>query len=73
MKATIEFNLPEDQHEFDLVVNASAMYNALWEIKDELRNLWKYHELNEDEFNMIERIRESFHAILQDNNVNLNK
>jgi hypothetical protein len=49
------------------------MYNALWEIKDELRNLWKYHELNEDEFNMIERIRESFHAILQDNNVNLNK
>jgi hypothetical protein len=73
MKATIEFNLPDDQHEFDLVVNSSAMYNALWEIKDELRNLWKYHELNEDEFNMIERIRESFHSILQDNNVNLNK
>ena len=73
MKATIEFNLPDDQHEYDLVVNASGMYNALWDINTELRTLWKYEELTEAEWNMVEGIREKFFDILRDNNVNLNK
>jgi hypothetical protein len=73
MKATIEFNLPEDQHEYDLVVNASGMYNALWDINSELRTLWKYEELTEAEWNMVEGIREKFFDILRDNNVNLIK
>jgi hypothetical protein len=73
MKANLEFNLPEDQHEFDLVVNASGMYNALWDINSELRKIWKYEELNQDESNILGRLRDSFHAILQENNVNLNK
>lgn len=73
MKATIEFNLPEDQHEFDLMVNSSGMYNAIWDINSELRKIWKYEELNEDESNILGRIRDSFNAILEENNVNLNK
>jgi len=73
MKATIEFNLPEDQHEFDLVVNASAMYNALWEINTELRTLWKYEELTDAEWKIVERIREQFFDILRENYINLNK
>lgn len=32
MKATLEFNLPEDQVDFDLVVQASDLYAALWDI-----------------------------------------
>ncbi|NBV92129.1 MAG: hypothetical protein EBR91_08175 [Flavobacteriia bacterium] len=72
MKATIEFNLPEDQHEYDIAIKASAMYNALWDVNSELRKVWKYEELNEDESNILGRIRDSFHAILQENNVNLN-
>jgi len=73
MKANIEFNLPEDQHEFDLVVNASAMYNALWEINTELRTLWKYEELTDAEWKIVERIREQFFDILRENYINLNK
>jgi hypothetical protein len=73
MKATLEFNLPEDQAEFDLAVQGSKMYVALWDISQELRTLWKYEELSEEEWKIVERIRESFYDILQKNNINLNK
>lgn len=73
MKATLEFNLPEDDAEFYCATKGTAMLNALWEIQQELRKLWKYEELTDEQFKMVERIRDSFHAILQDNDVNLNK
>ena len=73
MKATIEFNLPDEDAEFYCATKGTAMLNALWEINTELRKLWKYEELNEDESNMVERIREQFFDILRDNDINLNK
>lgn len=73
MKAILEFNLPEDDAEFYYATKATDMVNALWEIQQELRKLWKYEELNEDEWQMVERIRDSFYEIIQQNNVNLNK
>ena len=73
MKATLEFNLPEDDAEFYCATKGTAMLNSLWEIQVELRKLYKYEELNEDEWKMVERIRDSFHAILEHNDVNLDK
>jgi hypothetical protein len=73
MKATLEFNLPEDQHEYDIAVKASAMYNALWDISQELRTLWKYSELDQKEWEMVERIRNKFFELLNDNEININK
>jgi len=73
MKATIEFNLPEDQAEFEFATQGSKMYNALWEISQELRTLWKYEELDEKEWDMVERIRNKFFEILEDNQINLDK
>lgn len=73
MKATLEFNLPEDDAEFYCATKGTAMLNALWEMKQELRTLYKYSELTDEQFKMVERIRDSFHSILQENDVNLNK
>jgi len=73
MKATLEFNLPEDQHEFDLAIQGSNMYSALWDISQELRKLWKYEELSDEEWKMVERIRDKFYEILGDNQINLDK
>ena len=73
MKATLEFNLPDEDAEFYCATKGQAMLNALFEINTELRKLWKYEELNEDESNMVERIREQFFDILRDNDINLNK
>ena len=71
MKATLKFNLPDDQFEFDNAVKSNKMWHALTEIKDELRRIWKYEDLKENEFEMVERIREKFFEILQENEINL--
>ena len=70
---TLEFNLPEDQAEFDFAVQGSKMYNALWDISQELRTLWKYEELNDDEWKMVERIRDKFYEILDESQIKLDK
>lgn len=73
MKATIEYNLPDDQFEFDSAVKSTKMFFALTEIKDELRRIWKYEELKENQFEMVERIREKFFEILTENEINLDR
>jgi hypothetical protein len=73
MKAKLTFNLPEDQAEFDFAVQGGNMYSALHEISQELRTLWKYEELSEQEWNMVERIRDKFYDILDDHQIKLDK
>jgi len=73
MKATIEFNLPEDQHEYDLAVKSSAMYNALWDVYTMLRKYYKYSELPSGQLEIVEAIREEFFEILNELEININK
>jgi len=47
MKATLEFNLPEDESEHVRCVNASAAWSALYDIEGRIRNILKYG-LNEE-------------------------
>lgn len=73
MKAKLTFNLPEDQAEFDFATQGGNMYSALFEISQELRTLWKYEELDEKEWDMVERIRNRFYEILDDHQIKLDK
>jgi hypothetical protein len=73
MKAKIIFNLPEDQAEFDFATQGGNMYSALWDISQELRTLWKYEELKQEEWDMVERIRNKFFEILEDHQIKLDK
>jgi hypothetical protein len=73
MKATLKYNLPDDQFEFESAVKSTKMFFALTEIKDELRRIWKYEELKENQFEMVERIREKFFEILTENEINLDR
>ena len=43
-KATLEYQLPEEQGEFDLANNADKYYLALWEVYVYLRNQSKYYD-----------------------------
>lgn len=73
MKAKLTFDLPEDKYEWENAIRADAMFCALWDVSQELRTLWKYEELSEDEWNMVERIRDKFYEILSEHNINLDK
>ena len=41
-KGILEFNLPEEQSEFERAVNASKYSGALWEIQQYIRDLRKH-------------------------------
>jgi hypothetical protein len=73
MKANLEFNLPEDQHEYDIAIKSSAMYNALWDVNTMLRKYYKYSELPSGQLEIVEAIREEFLEILNDNEINIHK
>jgi hypothetical protein len=72
-KIKMTFNLPEDQTEFDFAIQGGKMYSALWDISQELRTLWKYEELKQEEWDMVERIRNKFYEILDENQIKLDK
>ena len=70
MKAILEFNLPEEQSEFDLAVNGSKAQVALWEMDQWLRAQYKYmtdEEYSEDKYETFEKCREQLREIMFDN------
>jgi len=73
MKAKLEYNLPDDEFEFNCAVKSTKMYFALTEIKDEIRSFIKYQELKENQYEIIDKLRDRFHEILSDNEINLDR
>lgn len=69
MKATLEFNLPEDQAEYDMVINSSKFYNIIWEMKKELRSKVKYAELSDSEYKAYESMRDFFNNLIYQEDV----
>lgn len=55
-KAILEFNLPDDGDDFRYAVNGEAYREALYNIKEDVRQIWKYNQLPEDQFNLVDRI-----------------
>jgi len=58
MQATLTFDLKEDQHTFDCMMNAINMHSAIMELREHLRALDKYHDLTEDQAKLIGDLRE---------------
>ena len=73
MKAILEFNLPEDQNEYQMANDASNMFNALWDMSQWLRKQTKHipDNMSDIELNTLEKCREEFISILINNNINL--
>lgn len=73
MKAILEFNLPDDQHEYELANKAFSLWHVLWELDQDLRAKTKYapDNLPEDKYDAYEEIREKLHELMNENNVSL--
>jgi len=75
MKAVIEFNLDEpaeiEAHKRFTTMN--AVYLALWEFDQEMRSIIKYNtkEYNGEQLDALDKMREKFHEILNDNQIKL--
>jgi len=71
MKATLEFNLPEDHKEHILAVNAMGFAIACWDIDQRLRDWLKYGHKFESADEALEKTREAVRDILDEHNINL--
>ena len=74
MKATLKYNLPEDQIEFDFATNGSKWWKVCWDINQWLRQQYKYmpdEEYSEDRYNAYVEAREKLFELMQENGVNL--
>jgi hypothetical protein len=69
-KATITFNLPEEQSEFNDAVHALDWKSVVWDMKQELRKYWKYSE-DEHEIKLATKLSEYLNDLLNDYGVSL--
>jgi hypothetical protein len=77
MKATLEFNLPDDQMDFNRVNQSLDMACALFDIL-QLRKVLEYRfesadNTNNDVFDGIDAMAKGISDILEENNINIDK
>ena len=73
MKITWEFDPYEDRDELILARNSRAYYACLFGFEQEIRQIWKHEELTDEEYKMIERVREIFCRTLEEHTVDLDE
>lgn len=73
MKATLEFNLPDEQAEHYCAIKGADMLNVLFQLRIKLRGMLKYDELTNEQYEIVENIQEYLIDILNENDVNLDK
>jgi len=65
MKATLEFNLPEDQDEFNFSTRGSNYYIILWDIDQWLRSKMKHDDtLTDGQYEAYEKTREELRDMM---------
>ena len=72
MKAILEFNLPEDQPEFNNAIKGGDWKHVCWEMDQYLRKHIKYDEsLSEEQLRVYEGVRVEFYGFMVENKVDL--
>lgn len=73
MKATLTFNLPEEQHEYMNAVQGAKMRSILWDLDQWLRSKLKYEELSDGQYDAFKETRDHLRELLIEENIDLDK
>jgi len=71
MKAILEFNLPEDQHEYEVATQANKMQSFLWDFSQQLRSWYKYHHDFKNADDALSQIRDEFYRLFNEHNIDI--
>jgi hypothetical protein len=73
MKAILEFNLPDDQQDFQLASNAMKFWSVLYELDQDLRSKTKYapDSLSQDKYDAYEEVRDMLYELMRNENISL--
>lgn len=70
-KVTVEYNLPDEQHDYEVAMQASRVQSFLWDFSQQLRSWYKYHNDFKDGNDALSKIRDEFYRLLNENNVDI--
>lgn len=73
MKATLTFNLPEEEHEYMNAVQGAKMRSILWDVDQWLRSKLKYEELSDGQYDAFKETRDHLRELLIEENIDLDK
>ncbi len=73
MKATLTFNLPEEEHEYMNAVQGAKMRSILWDLDQWLRSKLKYEELSDGQYDAFKETRDHLRELLIEENIDLDK
>ena len=73
MKAILEFTLPDEQDEHTLALKGGRYYCALYDFSQVLRNHVKYVTHTDEEYALVEKLRDEFYQVMEDNNVSFDE
>lgn len=69
MKAILEFNLPDDHHEFEDAINGGDWKSVVWDINQYLRSKTKYapDDMPEEAYKAYDECRERLFELINNN------
>lgn len=70
-KVIFEFDLPEDQREYEIASQANQMQRFLWDYSQQLRSWHKYGHTFKDADDTLDKIREEFYRLLNEYRLNI--
>jgi coproporphyrinogen III oxidase-like Fe-S oxidoreductase len=71
MKVLLRFDLPDDQRDYEIAIQAPKIQSFLWDFSQQLRSWYKYHHDFKDADDALDKIREEFYRLLKEHNINI--
>ena len=71
MIVKFEFNLPEDQRDYEITSQATKMQTFLWDYSQQLRAWYKYGHTFKDADDALDKIREEFYRLIEESQINI--
>jgi hypothetical protein len=71
MLITFEFNLPDDQREYEVMNQSLKTQSFLWDFSQQLRSWYKYHHDFKDADDALDKIRDEFYKLINDHGINI--
>jgi len=71
MLVKFEFNLPEDQRDYEIMSKSLNTQSFLWDFSQQLRSWEKYHHDFKDADDALDKIKDEFYRLLNEHNVNI--
>jgi hypothetical protein len=71
MKALLRFDLPKDERDYEIVIQAPKTQRFLWEFNEQLRSWQRNHNDFTSANDALNKIREEFYRLLNVHDVNI--